>query len=107
MCGRPRIDALREVGRILVEGGSRDRWRRYNVKNDGELVGKIGRGDHLAVEVTPGSLHVQARIDWTGSPHVNVNVADRTDVHLTVRPAGNPFLASLAAADLLGTHSRA
>jgi hypothetical protein len=79
------------AGRMLVEGGSRDRWRRYNVKIDGELVGKIGRGGHLAVEVTPGRHHVQAPIDWTGSPHVDVNVADGTDVHLTVRPAGNPF----------------
>lgn len=79
-----------KAGRMLIEGGSRDRRRRYNVKIDGELVGKVGRGGHFAVEVTPGSHHVQARIDWTGSPHVDVNVADGTDVHLTVRPGWQP-----------------
>jgi hypothetical protein len=82
------------AGQILVErpkGGSRDLLRRYNVKIDGELVGKIRRGGRLAFAVSPGHHHVQARIDWTGSPQVEVNVIDGTDVHLTVRPSGNAF----------------
>jgi hypothetical protein len=81
-------------GRIVVDrpsAGSRNLLRRYNIKVDGELVGTIRRGGRLAVEVSPGSHHVEARIDWTGSPRVEVNVVDGTDAHLTVRPAGNPF----------------
>jgi hypothetical protein len=83
-------------GRILVDrpaGGTRDIFRRYNVKVDGVQVGKIRRGGQLSVEVTPGSHYVQARIDWVGSPVREVNVIDGTDVHLTVRPAGNAFQA--------------
>jgi hypothetical protein len=82
------------AARILVDrprGGSRNLLRRYNIRIDGELVGKIRRGSQLAVEVTPGSHHVRASIDWAGSPRVDVNAIDGTDVHLTVSPAGNPF----------------
>jgi hypothetical protein len=82
------------AGRILIDRprrASRDLFRRYSIKVDGERLGKISRGGHLAIEVTPGHHRVQARIDWAGSPQVDVNVIDDTDVHLTVRPAGNPF----------------
>jgi hypothetical protein len=82
------------AGRIVVDRpqrGSRDMLRRYNIKLDGKRVGKISRGDQLAIEVAPGHHRVQARIDWAGSPLIDVNVIDDTDVHLTVRPAGNPF----------------
>jgi hypothetical protein len=84
------------AGRILVDrpaGGTHDIFRRYNIKVDGEQVGKIRRGGQVSVEVAPGSHYVQARIDWVGSPAREANVIDGTDVHLMVRPAGNAFQA--------------
>jgi hypothetical protein len=80
------------AGRILIErprGMWRDIARQYNIKVDGEQVGKISRGSQFAVDVEPGSHRVQARIDWTGSREINVDVTEGIDVHVTVEPAGN------------------
>jgi hypothetical protein len=80
------------TGRIIIErprGVWRDIARQYNIKVDGEMVGKISRGTQLAVDVAPGSHRVQARIDWTGSQVLDVDVADDSEVHITVEPAGN------------------
>jgi hypothetical protein len=80
------------AGRILIErprGVWRDIARQYKISVDGEPVGKIGRGSQFAVDVAAGSHRVQARIDWTGSREINVDVTDGSDIHVTVEPAGN------------------
>jgi len=80
------------AGRILIvrpRGIWRDIARQYNIKVDGELVGKISRGSQLVVNVPAGSHRVQARIDWTGSPAIDVEVLEGSEVKVTVEPAGN------------------
>jgi hypothetical protein len=80
------------AGQILIErprGLWRDIVRQYKIKIDGELVGMISRGSQLAVDVAAGPHRVQARIDWTGSPEIDVDVIDGNVVHVTVEPAGN------------------
>ena len=80
------------AGRILIDrprGVWRDIARDYKITVDGDLVGRIGRGSQLAVDVAAGPHRVQARIDWTGSPVVDVDVTDGSDVYVTVEPAGN------------------
>jgi hypothetical protein len=80
------------VARILIERPKavwRDRVRLYSVELDGARVGQIAPGSELALEVTPGLHRLKARIDWTGSREISVDVADGSDVRLTVKPAGN------------------
>jgi hypothetical protein len=59
---------------------------------DDEEVGKIGPGEQLSIPSSPGPHVVQARIDWSGSPRLTVNVPEGTS-HLVVRPAGNAAMA--------------
>jgi len=80
------------TGRILIvrpRGIWRDIARQYSIKVDAEPVGRISRGSQLAVDVPAGSHRVQARIDWTGSPAIDVEVLEGSEVRLTVEPAGN------------------
>jgi hypothetical protein len=80
------------AGRIVVERPRalwRDRIRLYNIELDGARVGKIAPATQLAFEVAPGPHRLRARIDWTGSREISVDVAEGSDVHVTVKPAGN------------------
>ncbi len=45
----------------------------------------------LIVDVPPGRHRVQARIDWTGSESIDVDVAAGVDVHLVVETTGTAF----------------
>lgn len=67
----------------------RDGLRRYRIQVDGEEIGKVRGGDEVAVTVAPGRHSIRARIDWTGSPDVDVDVAAGEHVVLTVEPAGS------------------
>jgi hypothetical protein len=73
--------------------GYRDRGRRYRIEVDDEEVGQIGPGEQLSISSSPGRHVVQARIDWSGSPRLIVNVAEGGSSHLVVRPAGNAAMA--------------
>lgn len=72
-------------------GKYRDARRRYRIEIDGEQVGDIGAGEELIVPTVAGVHTVQARIDWSGSPKVEVTVGDAT--RLRVRPAGSAAVA--------------
>ena len=56
---------------------------------DGDHAGDIGPGEQLAFPASEGLHRVQARIDWTGSPGVDVVVAPESTPRLVVRPAGS------------------
>jgi hypothetical protein len=70
-------------------GKYRDAMRRYRIEMDGERVGDIGPGEELAIPASAGTHTVQARIDWSGSPLIEVVVTDQRTPRLVVRPAGS------------------
>ena len=49
----------------------------------------IGPGQELTIPVSVGTHVVQARVDWSGSPRVSVDVTEGTQTRLVVSPAGN------------------
>ena len=70
-------------------GKYRDGKRPYRLFVDGDHAGDIGPGEQLAFPTSEGLHRVQARIDWTGSPGVDVVVAPNQTPRLVVRPAGS------------------
>lgn len=74
-------------------GKYRDGGRRYRLLVDGDPAGDIGPGEELAIPASAGHHRVQARIDWTGSPQVDVVVAPHQTPRLVVRPAGSAAMA--------------
>jgi hypothetical protein len=67
----------------------RDRLRVYEIVVDGTVRGSVESGGSLAVALDPGLHEVRANIDWTGSPHVSVQITEAATLHLRVEPAGN------------------
>ncbi|SDO22397.1 hypothetical protein [Geodermatophilus sp. DSM 45219] len=67
-------------------GWYQDRLRRYEVLVDGRVAGRLRRGEDLRLDVPAGRHSVQARIDWTGSPPVEVDVPPAGSVTVTVTP---------------------
>ena len=76
-------------------GKYRDRIRRYRIEVDGSRAGTIGPGEELVIPIATGAHTVQARIDWTGSPRVSVEVTDEHSPRLVVRPAGSAAMGLL------------
>jgi hypothetical protein len=72
------------------EDDARDRGRRYRIEIDGTRVGTLGRGETAKYRVAPGSHTVRARIDWTGSPALRVDVSPDALTRVVVAPAGLP-----------------
>ncbi len=70
-------------------GGYRDLLRSYRIEVDGVLRGTLRRGAELSLEVSPGVHFVRARIDWTGSPELDVIVAEGETKGLKVEAGGN------------------
>ena len=83
---------MQETARIVVrrpKGGYRDLLRSYRIEIDGVRVGRISRGQEVEFSVSPGTHQVRAAIDWSGSPVVQVDVADGGTARLVVAPAGS------------------
>lgn len=79
------------TGRVTVRrpnGGYRDLSRSYRIDVDDVACGVVARGGEVAIEVEPGRHAVRARIDWTGSPTIEVEVASGEETVLRVEPAG-------------------
>lgn len=53
-----------------------DRMRDYRVLVDGSERGRVGNGGEIRVLVEPGRHRVQVKIDWCGSPAVDVDVEE-------------------------------
>jgi hypothetical protein len=64
-----------------------DAVRKYRIEVDGTPVGMLHPRGELSVDVEPGTRRVQARINWTGSPEVDVPVAPGQAVRVYVGPA--------------------
>jgi hypothetical protein len=81
------------------EDDARDRGRSYRIEIDGRRVGKLRRGETAKYPVTPGTHTVRARIDWTGSPALPVEVSADAPARVVVGPAGLPYEFWLAIGD--------
>jgi len=83
-----------DTGTIVVSrpaGGYRDLLRRYRIEVDGVEQGTVKRGEQLTTSAACGARRVRARIDWTGSPDVEVQVPPEATVTLVVTNRGNAF----------------
>ena len=60
----------------------RDAGRSYRIELDGEPRGHVGPGETQVWQVSPGKYRVQAKIDWTGSAPLEVDLVEGTTVWL-------------------------
>jgi hypothetical protein len=68
-----------------------DRMRDYIVLVDGSERGRVGNDADVRVHVEPGRHHVQLKIDWCGSPAVDVDVPEGTSQVLDCGPNATPL----------------
>jgi hypothetical protein len=70
-------------------GHYQDATRSYRIDVDGRQVGHLKPGESMEVPVAVGGHSVVARIDWSGSPAVHVDLGDGDELHLVVKPSAN------------------
>jgi hypothetical protein len=83
--------------------GYRDLLRSYRILVDGKDVAKIRRNSERRLPVSPGSHRVQLRIDWMGSPELQVFV-DSGD-HIVLLCGPNPAFSTSALSILRSDNS--
>jgi hypothetical protein len=88
------------------EDDARDRGRSYRIEIDGTRVGTLRRGETARYPVAPGTHTVRARIDWTGSTALQVDVSPDAPTRVVVGPAGLPYEFWLAIGDRFLTIAR-
>jgi hypothetical protein len=64
--------------------GWTDRLRAYKLEVDGEEVARIKRGESKALEVSAGQHEIVAKVDWTSSDTLMLELGDSDVVHLGV-----------------------
>jgi hypothetical protein len=72
-------------------GGWRDFARSYRIEIDGELRGRLWRGQSMDVPVPAGRHVVRAAIDWTGSEDLDVDVGVGSCTRVRVEPSGRAW----------------
>jgi hypothetical protein len=83
-----------DTGQIIVgrpERAWRDRFRQYLVKIDGVPRGKVRQGGSLVLPVAAGRHTVEARIDFAGSPLVDLDMTNGETLRFSVQPCGNAW----------------
>jgi hypothetical protein len=68
-----------------------DRMRDYRVLVDGSERGRVSNGSEIRVDVAPGRHRVQVKIDWCGSPAVDVDVEEGMVQVLDCGPNATPL----------------
>jgi hypothetical protein len=71
------IDVSRPVNGIFAA-------RRLKVRLDDIVVARLFRGRKTRVEVEPGIHTIQARVDWTKSPPIEVDLAAGDEISIEV-----------------------
>jgi hypothetical protein len=78
-------------------GYSRNRWRAYRVRIDGNPVGKIGVGETMDFPVSPGEHRVRLTVDhFWGTREVMLQAREGEFAEFTCSP-GVPWLTGLIA----------
>ena len=65
-------------------GGWTDRLRAYELVVDGQEAARIKRGESKALEVAAGQHEIVAKLDWTSSDTLGLELGDDDVVHLGV-----------------------
>lgn len=78
------------IALFRVQGGWRDRLRRYQVMIDGQQVAMIKHGQRIDVPVTPGRHTVFLQISWARSPRLEVDLDPGQTVALECAPTDVP-----------------
>ena len=68
-----------------------DRARAYKILVDGELKGTVRAGETLVLAIDPGRHKIQARLDWTGSAPMLIDVGPGATIEMRVETPANPF----------------
>ena len=81
---------LTDQARITIDRIThyRDTVRAYQVKIDGQVVGRIKDGKQETFEVSPGTHQVRVRLMWLQSPSVEVRLEEGAGVTLRTGPNG-------------------
>ena len=85
-----------ETATIIIERRTapfRDRYRRYKVLLDNQLVGCLRWGESRSFDVLPGLHTLRLRIDWSGSPERHPHLAPGETATFVCRPSGYGLLA--------------
>ena len=72
-------------------GAYTDSLRKYKVIIDGDVVGKVRRGEEKSFPVAPGEHWVRLKIDWGSSQPVDVSLAEGQEVSLYCEPRAKPW----------------
>jgi hypothetical protein len=72
-----------------AQGGYRDLLRRYAVLIDEVQAGRIGRGQTLRFDVSPGLHELQLKIDWCFSTRLTTEVEPGDSVYFACSPSGD------------------
>jgi hypothetical protein len=80
--------------RIVVErteSRKTDLLRAYRVVLDGEVVGRVKRGESLTVETDAGQHELHLAMDWMRSPSVELDLAPGQEARVRCWPNASPF----------------
>jgi hypothetical protein len=75
----------------------RDKVRRYRVLIDDVEVGRLGRGETVAVEVVAGPHTVMVKLDWGTSPPIEVRAVGEEIIRCFCGPGGSAVSAAIDA----------
>lgn len=59
---------------IWREGEFKDAARAYQVELDGQVIGKLKRGESMGFDVQAGKHRLRLKIDWCRSPDLNFEI---------------------------------
>lgn len=81
---------LADPARITIDriNHHRDTVRAYQVKLDGQVIGRVKDGKQETFEVSPGAHQVRVRLMWLQSPPVDVHLGEGSEVRLRTGPNG-------------------
>jgi hypothetical protein len=76
----------------IVRGSQFADLRSYRILINGEMVGAVGAGGVLEMEVPAGSLVIEARIDWGCSRPLTIEAAPRQTIEIEVSRNLNAYI---------------
>ena len=81
---------LADPARITIDriNHYRDTVRAYQVKIDGQVIGRVKDGKQQTFEVSPGAHQVRVRLMWLQSPPVDLQLEEGSEVRLRTGPNG-------------------
>lgn len=56
------------------ENRFKDAVRAYQIELDGEVIGKINKGESTGFDIQAGRHRLRLKIDWCGSPYIDFEI---------------------------------